>query len=299
MRVDFSVFSDAIPPHDPDVLMNNVSPLQTRPVVLTIAGSDNSGGAGLQADLKTFTTLGVYGTTAVTCVVAEHPGRVKRIDPLPVDSVREQILLVSEAFPVAAIKTGMLYSTEIINAVANLLEGHLQAVPLVIDPVMVASTGAPLLLENARNTMSQRLFSKASLVTPNRDEAALLAGREIRNFEELREVGVLLSQKFGVPFLLKGGHLQQAEALDLLCSGDQVISFSEPMVQGVNPHGTGCTLSAAIAAGLGKGLSLEAAVRQGKAFITKAIQERLKIGSYEVLNTLPSQNFTNPESHRS
>src|SRR5476651_1044844 len=153
--------------------------LPAAPVVLTIAGSDNSGGAGLQADLKTFTTLRVYGTTAVTCVVAEHPGRVLNITPIPPARVADQIRLVREAFPVAAIKTGMLYTAEIIAAVGEAIGPALaQGVPLVIDPVMVASSGKVLLKKNAVKAL-RRLIKHATVVTPNRDEAELLWGQPI------------------------------------------------------------------------------------------------------------------------
>src|SRR5471030_623511 len=158
---------------------------QAVPVVLTIAGSDNSGGAGLQADLKTFTTLGVYGTSAVTCVVAEHPGRVLNMTPIPPERVADQIRLVLEAFPVAAIKTGMLYSAEIIEAVAEAIAPALKAgVPLVVDPVMVASSGKVLLKKDAIRAL-RKFICSATIVTPNRDEAALLWGAAITNLKTL------------------------------------------------------------------------------------------------------------------
>ena len=185
------------------------SRLHSAPVVLTIAGSDNSGGAGLQADLKTFTTLGVYGTTAVTCVVAEHPGRVLNITPLPAARVADQIRLVREAFPIAAIKTGMLFSAAIIGAVEKAIEPMLKAgVPLVVDPVMVASSGRVLLKKDAVTAL-RRLIARADLITPNRDEAALLWGRPISNLDELRQAALELARIFGHPHVLvKGGHLK-------------------------------------------------------------------------------------------
>src|SRR5471032_91187 len=153
----------------------------TTPVVLSIAGSDNSGGAGIQADLKTWTTLGVYGTSAITCVVAEHPGRVLNITPLPPGRVADQIRLVLEAFPVAAIKTGMLHSAGIIAAVAEAIAPALeQGVPLVVDPVMVASSGKVLMKKDAIRAL-RKFIAGATLVTPNRDEAEMLLGRPIRD----------------------------------------------------------------------------------------------------------------------
>src|SRR5271155_4388766 len=171
--------------------------LRMVPVVLTIAGSDNSGGAGIQADLKTFTTLGVYGATAVTCVVAEHPGRVLNITPIPAARVADQIRLVLEAFPVAAIKTGMLHSAEIIAAVAKAIAPALkQGVPLVVDPVMVASSGKVLMKKDAIQVL-RKLISPATILTPNRDEAALLWGRPITDLKTLEEAALDLAKKFG------------------------------------------------------------------------------------------------------
>ena len=261
------------------------------PVVLTIAGSDNSGGAGLQADLKTFTTLGVYGTSAVTCVVAEHPGRVLNITPIPPERVADQIRLVLEAFPIAAIKTGLLYSAEIIAAVEKTIRPALEAgIPLVIDPVMVASTGRLLLKRDALRAL-RKFLALATLITPNRDETALLAGRPIANLAALETAARELARTLKGPHVLaKGGHLQTGQAVDLLVSPDgRVRRFSVKRIPGVDPHGTGCTYSAAIAAGLAKGLSLPQAVALGKRFITRALRRRFEIGPYQLLNHLPDK----------
>ncbi|HEY8966398.1 MAG TPA: bifunctional hydroxymethylpyrimidine kinase/phosphomethylpyrimidine kinase [Candidatus Methylacidiphilales bacterium] len=247
-------------------------------MALTIAGSDNSGGAGLQADLKTFTAFGVFGTTAVTCVVAEHPGRVSRIDPLPPEAVAEQIALTAEAFPLAAAKTGMLYSAAIVEAVAAALDTGLKNIPLVIDPVMVASSGAVLLKPEAVAAIKARLLPRAALVTPNRDEAELLLGRKISDPGTLREAARELALAYGVPFLVKGGHLRTDEALDVLHDGKQERLYAARMLPGVNPHGTGCTFSAAVASGLAKGVPLFEAVEAGKRYITQAIGTRFLYG---------------------
>jgi hydroxymethylpyrimidine/phosphomethylpyrimidine kinase len=257
-------------------------------VVLTIAGSDNSGGAGLQADLKTFTTLGVYGTSAVTCVVAEHPGRVLNITALPAGRVADQIRLVLEAFPVAAIKTGLLHSAGIIAAVAKAIAPALRAgVPLMVDPVMVASTGRPLLKRDAIAAL-RKFMALAAVVTPNRDEAALLWGRKITNLDELEQAARELARDFGGPAILaKGGHLRTGQAVDVLATPEgKLRRFSVKRIPGVDPHGTGCTYSAAIAAGLARGLSIPQAVALGKRFITRAIQRRFEIGDYQLLNHL-------------
>ena len=255
------------------------------PVTLTIAGSDNSGGAGIQADLKTFTRYGVYGTTAVTCVVAEHPGRVSRITAEPPAMVAEQIRLVFEAFPVAAAKTGMFFSAGIIRRVAR--EMRRRKTRLVVDPVMVATSGAVLLKPDAERALSRELFPLAAVVTPNLDEAARLLGRKLKTPQAAKEAAVELARKWKVPFLVKGGHLQLAVASDYLAWPDgKTRVFSARRIKGVETHGTGCTYSAAICAGLAKGNSLEAAVANAKRFITRAIQRHLKIGRYTPLNHL-------------
>jgi hydroxymethylpyrimidine/phosphomethylpyrimidine kinase len=257
--------------------------------VLTIAGSDNSGGAGLQADLKTFTTLGVYGTTAVTCVVAEHPGRVLNITPLPPGRVADQVRLVLEAFPVAAIKTGMLYSAEIIRAVTKAIAPVLaKGVPLVIDPVMVASSGKVLMKKDAIAAL-RKLMALATIVTPNRDEAQLLWGRSIRDIGSLTRAAVELTENFPhTLFLVKGGHLKTDEAIDVLAYPDgRVTDFAAPRLPNVDPHGTGCTYSAAITAGLAKGLTPTESVLLGKIFIMRALKSRFEIGRYQLLNHLP------------
>ncbi len=259
------------------------------PVVLTIAGSDNSGGAGLQADLKTFNTLGVYGTSAVTCVVAEHPGRVLNITPLPPARVADQIRLVLEAFPVAAIKTGLLHSAEIIAAVAQAVRPALaKGVPLVVDPVMVASTGHVLLKPDAIRALRKFLLL-ATVITPNRDEAALLWGRPIESLAALDEAALALAAALGRPHILaKGGHLKTGRAVDVLASPDgRLRRYEAARIPGVDPHGTGCTYSAAIAAGLARGLTLPRAVGLGKRFITRALRRRFQIGPYTLLNHLP------------
>ena len=257
--------------------------------MLTVAGSDNSGGAGIQADLKTFTTLGVYGATAVTCVVAEHPGRVLNITPIPPARVADQIRLVLEAFPVAAIKTGMLHSAEIIAAVTKAIAPALaRGVPLVVDPVMVASSGKVLMKKDAISAL-RRFIALATLVTPNCDEAELLWGKPIKNLQALNEAALGLAKGFRYPgFLVKGGHLKTDQAVDVLAFADgRVREFGAARIPGVDPHGTGCTYSAAITAGLAKDLTVMEAVLLGKYFITRALRRRFEIGGYQLLNHLP------------
>lgn len=253
------------------------------PVALTIAGSDNSAGAGVQADLKTFSAHGVYGLTAITCVVAEAPGRVLAIQPVDREVVRQQIELCLEAYPVAAIKTGMLHSRAVIELAAELLTGA--KAPLVVDPVMVASSGDPLLEPAAVAAYQERLFPLATLVTPNLDEARALVGRPLGGTAEMEAAGLELARRFGAAFLMKGGHLGGEEAIDLLCFPDgRTADFRAPFTRGVSTHGTGCTYSAAITAGLASGLELEGAALQAKRYLTAAVSGFFRWGHTDALN---------------
>ena len=247
------------------------------PVALTIAGSDSSAGAGAQADLKTFTALGVYGLTAITCVVSETPGKVQRIQAVDADIVADQIELLLESFPVAAVKTGMLYSAEIVATVAHVIREwnskRATSIPLVVDPVMVATSGDLLLHKDAINIYERELFPLAAVVTPNLDEAATLLGETIGDLEAMRTAGTRLVERYGVPILLKGGHLGGEDAIDLLFEGGAVSDFTAPFTRGVHTHGTGCTYSAAIAARISQGAPLTTAVRDAKQFITAAIAQ--------------------------
>lgn len=254
---------------------------QSMPVALTIAGSDSSAGAGLQADLKTFSALGVYGLTAVTCVVAEVPGRVAAIQAMEPEIVAEQIRLSFDAFPVAALKTGMLFSRAIITTVCATLETLFATLPLrpllVVDPVMVATSGDALLEPEAVALYRERLIPLADLVTPNLDEVRTLLGRPVENLEGMRVAGQELAARYGRAFLIKGGHLRTAEAVDFLVLPDgHVHEFSAPYVEGVSTHGTGCTYAAAITAGLARGLALPEAVGLAKEFVTRAITQHLR-----------------------
>lgn len=245
------------------------------PVVLSIAGSDNSAGAGAQADLKTMSALGVYGVTAITCVVAEVPGKVSAIQPIEPQIVAEQIRLLVHAFPVAAVKTGMLFSREIIETVDATLP---TSIPLVVDPVMVATSGDSLLRSDAVALYEQRLFPRATVVTPNLDEVRALLGRPVATLDEMKAAGTELVARYGSAFLLKGGHLRDSvDATDMLftASGERH-EFTSKFVPGVSTHGTGCSYAAAIASGLGRGLSLVDAVAEAKKFVAGAIENFLR-----------------------
>ena len=247
------------------------------PVGLSIAGSDNSAGAGAQADLKTMSALGVYGVTAITCVVAEVPGKVSAIQAIEPRIVAEQIRLLFEAFPIGALKTGMLYSSEIIETVCDTLAECAAQTPIIVDPVMDATSGDALLQRDAVALYRERLFPMATLITPNLDEVRTLLGRTVSNLEEMCGAGKELSASYGRAFLIKGGHLKMNPAIDLLCTPDGAVEeFAAPWVPGVSTHGTGCTYAAAITAGLAKGLTLAVAVAEAKAFLANAVANFLR-----------------------
>ena len=252
------------------------SVLKSPPVVLSIAGSDNSAGAGIQADLKAMSALEVFGVTAVTCVVAEIPGRVTAIHPVPPAVVAEQVRILFEGFPIAAIKTGMLHSAATLGAVVDALAACRNAsgaaVPLVVDPVMVATSGDSLMESDALDGYRRRLLPIADLVTPNLDEVAVLLGVKVSDRLQMLDAGRSLVREFGTAFLIKGGHLGGEVAADLLVERDGTESwFEAPFVRGVSTHGTGCTFSAAIAARLGRGAPLRTAVMEAKRYLSAAI----------------------------
>lgn len=261
---------------------SSCAPTGSRPVALTIAGSDCCAGAGLQADLKTFGTYGCHGLTAVTCVVSEIPGRVAALDPIRPALVRNQIEILRSTYPIRAAKTGMLYSEAIIRQVAEALEDA--SFPLVVDPVMVASSGDPLLKSSAVTAFFKRIFPLATLVTPNADELALLAGSPVRTLRDLREAGLRLFERCGCAFLLKGGHLRGKTAVDVLIGPGLFEEFSAPFIRSVPTHGTGCTFSAAITAGLAHGATLSESVHSAKTFITSAICGCLRWGKVGALD---------------
>jgi hydroxymethylpyrimidine/phosphomethylpyrimidine kinase len=257
------------------------------PVALTIAGSDSSAGAGIQADLKSFAALGVYGVCAVTCVVAETPGKVSRIEPVVAEMVREQIRVLAKNFPIAAIKTGLLCSAEIVSAVARAIVDLAPNLPLVIDPVMVATSGDQLLEPDAIGLYEKELFPRATLLTPNLAEASRLLGERIQDRPAMEHAVQALAAKYGVSILLKGGHLAGDHAIDLLLADGKLTEFSAPFVRDVATHGTGCAYSAAITAGLAGGLPLETAIGRAKEFVTKAIRHHFKWGPIAALNHSP------------
>jgi hydroxymethylpyrimidine/phosphomethylpyrimidine kinase len=256
----------------------------SHPCALTIAGSDSGGGAGIQADLKTFAALGVHGTTAITCITAQNPRRVTGIQAIRADMVRRQIEAVFDELPPRAVKTGMLYSAEIIRTVADFFARG-KWPPLIVDPVMVATSGAVLLKPSAIRVLKERLLPLATLVTPNLPEAEMLTGRKLTTLEQLHEAAREIHARFGCAVLAKGGHLPNAPAaMDVFHDHGRSCLLIAPLTRGVSTHGTGCTYSAAIAGLLASGHKLPRAVELAKRYITRAISRSRKAGRHWVLN---------------
>ena len=256
------------------------------PITLTIAGSDSGGGAGVQADLKTFAALGVHGTSAITCVTAQNPRAVTGIQPIRATLVRGQIEAVFAELPPAAVKTGMLFSADLIHVVVEFFARGFRP-PLIVDPVMVATSGAVLLKPAAIRLLKERLLPLATLVTPNLDEAEILVGRKLQSLADLEAAAREIHRVFGCAALVKGGHLRSLPAAtDVFFDGRKMIRLVAPFVQDVSTHGTGCTYSAAITAFLARGESLPCAVAAAKRYITRAIRGSYRAASYTVLQSM-------------
>ena len=249
-----------------------------RPRALSIAGSDSGGGAGIQADLKTFSALGVFGMTAITAVTVQNTKGVSGYEELSPQTVGDQIRAVATDIGVDAVKTGMLASAAIIDAVADaIIETRLQ--DLVVDPVFMSKHGHPLLAEDAIGVLRERMLPLATLVTPNIPEASRLIGRRVVGREDMRRAAELILEMGPRAVLLKGGHLEETTtAADLYADGEREEWLEVERIHTQHTHGTGCTLSAAIAARLAWGDDLLDAVRAGKAFVTEAIRHALPIG---------------------
>jgi hydroxymethylpyrimidine/phosphomethylpyrimidine kinase len=276
------------------------------PVALTIAGSDSGGGAGIQADLKTFAALGVHGTSAIACLTAQNPKRVLAIEACSPKMLRQQIEAVFEELKPAAVKTGMLFSAKNISVVAEFLVGRAssraglgaskygggsrgrsphQGWPfLIVDPLMISTSGAKLLAPGALKILMEKLLPLATLVTPNLSEAEILSGQKISSVEAIRAAAREIHARFGCAVLVKGGHLKNArEAADIFFDGRTELLLSAPFIKGIRTHGTGCTYSAAICAALALGNDLPKAVQIGKILITAAIANSCRVGKHFAL----------------
>jgi hydroxymethylpyrimidine/phosphomethylpyrimidine kinase len=246
------------------------------PKALTIAGSDSGGGAGIQADLKTFSAFRVFGMSVITAVTAQNSLGVQGVENLPPAFVAQQLRSVLEDFGADAAKCGMLSTAPIIEAVATELASR-RVEKLVVDPVMVAKSGDRLLQPEARAALADRILPLALLVTPNLPEAEVLAGMRVAEPEDMEEAARRIHTMGPRYVLVKGGHLK-GDATDLLWNGREFTRFSTPRVDSPNTHGTGCTFSAAIAAGLARGQALGDAIRSAKAYVTRAIREGFLAG---------------------
>lgn len=245
---------------------------------LTIAGSDSGGGAGIQADLKTFQELGVFGMSALTAITAQNTLGVQGVYPLPLAAVQQQIQSIGEDMGTDAVKTGMLFSSEIIQVVAEQIQ-HFQWQNVVVDPVMIAKGGAPLLQSQAVDALKKYLLPLATIITPNIPEAEALTGIAIKTLADRQEAAKQLWQLGTAYVVIKGGHDDSLTGVvDLLYDGQEFTSYQSERVFTKNTHGTGCTFAAAIAAELAKGKNIKEAVKTAKAFIQAAIENQIEVG---------------------
>jgi hydroxymethylpyrimidine/phosphomethylpyrimidine kinase len=259
------------------------------PVALTIAGSDSGGGAGIQADLKTFAALGVHGASAIACLTAQNPKRVLGVEPCSPKMLRQQIEAVFEELRPAAVKTGMLFTAENVRLVAAFFGARAARpqVPLVVDPVLISTSGARLLEPAAVKIFQERLLPLAALVTPNLGETEILTGHKPASVEEMRHAAREIHSRFGCAALVKGGHLRGGrDAVDIFFDGKTELLLTAPFVKGVSTHGTGCAYSAAICAALAQGQGLPRAVQLGKKHVTRAIAESYRVGGHFALGVI-------------
>lgn len=257
------------------------------PAVLTIAGSDSGGGAGIQADIKAFAANGAYGTTAITCLTAQNPDGVSQVFPVPAETVVEQARQVADFFSLRAIKTGMLFSAEIIRGVGSFLDERAMDCPVVVDPVMVATSGATLLEPHAITALREAILPRAALITPNLDEAALLLG-ERPEADAMADAALKIAREFGAAVLLKGGHLPGNTVRDILAEPDGTITeWTGNRISCVNTHGSGCTLAAAIAAQMGRGETVRRAAEIGREYLRRGLLAPTPTGAGTFINHFP------------
>jgi len=250
------------------------------PVALTVAGSDSGGGAGVQADLRTFNALGVFGTSAITAITSQNPAEVRRIDAIPAEGVAAQIETVLDRLAVKCAKSGMLFSAPVVETVAAIVAER--KIPLICDPVMVSTSGAPLLRDDAVEAVKRALIPRASWITPNIPEAELLSGRSIGSRAECLAAARECFDRWGVSVLLKTGHADfgRGEAADFVVRDGKCFELVSPRLAltGFTAHGTGCTLSAAIAAGFALDFDWEECIREAKAFVLGSLRENVRVG---------------------
>ena len=253
---------------------------EVHPCCLTIAGSDSGGNAGVQADLRTFHSYKLHGCTVFTALTAQNPNGVYAINEIAADFVSAQLDAILGTYSIAALKTGMLGSAGVVEAVVDRLKAF-PAIFKVVDPVMVATSGAELAGAATRIAMEEQLLPLATLITPNIPEAEALSGRMVESLEDVRSAAKCLYDKFGAAILIKGGHQTRntGEAEDILFDGKEYSSFSLPRIENpISTHGTGCTLSSAIASNLAKGYDLESSIQRAKDYISGALDAMLDLG---------------------
>jgi hydroxymethylpyrimidine/phosphomethylpyrimidine kinase len=247
--------------------------------VLIVAGSDSGGGAGIQADIKTVTALGGFAMTAITALTVQNTCEVRDVMAVPPAFVRAQIDVVLDDLGADAIKTGMLFDAGVIEAVADVIKARCLAVPIVVDPVMVAESGARLLAPTAVDALCQRLLPLASVITPNLPEAEVLFGAAIEDLKAARQAAAALRERFQVAVLLKGGHMKSRNITDILVTADgRELLFTGTRLDSTSTHGTGCTLASAIATRLAQSMVLEDAVEHGREYLRQAIRTAVPLG---------------------
>ena len=251
----------------------------TPPILLSIAGSDCSGGAGIQADIKTISALGGYAASVITAITVQNTLGVQAVHPLPAEIVEAQMVAVMDDLHPTSIKIGMVYDARIVHVVADCLTKYRPKF-IVYDPVMVSTSGRQLMTEDTLLVIQKELFPLCTLITPNLNEAGLLLGHPIDTVADMQLSARLLAHRYHTSVLLKGGHLAGAEMCDVLCEHDNIHIYREPKIESHNLHGTGCTLSSAIATFLAQGYILSEAVRRAKEYVTAAIRggKELNIG---------------------
>lgn len=261
--------------------------------VLTIAGSDSGGGAGIQADLKTFSALGCFGTSVITAVTAQNTMGVRSVHGIPAEIIKDQLQAVLEDILPVAIKIGMINRAEVVQVIEKELKAYNQHVPVILDPVMVATSGHRLIEHGTVNQLIKRLFPIVSVVTPNIDEAIILSGQEINTLDDMVAAGKKIVLKGAKAVLVKGGHLAGPVIYDVLIDGkDEPVILESNFINSKNLHGTGCTLSSAIAAGMAKGQDLLAAVKYAKHYICNALEAGSQVKTGQ--GNGPLNHFFNP-----
>ncbi|KQM74840.1 hydroxymethylpyrimidine/phosphomethylpyrimidine kinase [Pedobacter sp. Leaf216] len=261
--------------------------------VLTIAGSDSGGGAGIQADLKTFSALGCFGTSVITAVTAQNTMGVKSVHGIPTEIIKDQLQAVMDDIAPVAIKIGMINRAEVVQVIVKALSSYSNPAPIILDPVMVATSGHRLIEPDTVNLLIEKLFPIVSLVTPNIDEAVILSGQPIHNLEDMIAAGYKIIQKGANAILLKGGHLAGPIIYDVFINGkDAPVILESAFIASKNLHGTGCTLSSAIAAEMAKGYDLLTAIKLAKKYISEALQSGSNVTTGK--GNGPLNHFFNP-----